>query len=105
AFILVPIVRFFERKGLGTVLAICIAFLIVILVFGGVSYFFSSQIASIVSDFENFKSEISPLLDSVINMYNENLTFLPPINAEGVAKKVQAFIQNSGGDILGSTLV
>lgn len=38
-------------------------------------------------------------------MYNENLTFLPPINAEGVAKKVQAFIQNSGGDILGSTLV
>lgn len=105
AFILVPIVRFFERKGLGTVLAICVTFLIVILVFSGISYFFSSQIASIISDFENFKSEISPLLDKVINMYNESLPFLPPINAEGVAEKAQSFIQKSGGDILGSTLV
>uniref|UniRef100_UPI0039A77794 AI-2E family transporter n=1 Tax=Ornithobacterium rhinotracheale TaxID=28251 RepID=UPI0039A77794 len=105
AFILVPMIRFFERKGMGTVLSICVAFLIVILLFFGVSYFFSSQIAGIISDFENFKSELSPLLDRVINMYNENLPFLPPIDAEGVILKVQSFLQNSGGDILGSTLL
>ncbi|QAR31547.1 AI-2E family transporter [Ornithobacterium rhinotracheale] len=105
AFILVPMIRFFERKGMGTVLSICVAFLIVILLFFGVSYFFSSQIAGIISDFENFKSELSPLLDRVINMYNENLPFLPPIDAEGVILKVQSFLQNSGGNILGSTLL
>ena len=105
SFILVPIIRFLENKGLNSVLAILITFILIIILLGGLSYFFSSQIATIISDFKSFKAEFTSLLDSLIEMYNEDFYFLPPINADILVNNIQEFIQTSGKDILGTTLM
>ncbi|MBV7440762.1 AI-2E family transporter [Weeksellaceae bacterium TAE3-ERU29] len=105
SFILLPIVRFLEYKGLNSIFAILITFLLILIILGGISYFFSSQIATIISDFKSFKAQFNTLLDSLIEMYNENLSFLPPVNSEILANNIQHFVETSGRDILGVTLM
>lgn len=57
AFILVPAVRWLENKKIPSPVAIILVFLGVIAVIFGISYFFGSQIANIISDFQNFTDD------------------------------------------------
>lgn len=104
SFILLPTVRFLQSKGLKNIFAIVFTFVVVLSLLGGVSYFFSSQIAMIISDFQSFRAQLSALLDTIVEMYNTQFSFFSPINANFLVEKIHNFIQNSGGEILGTTL-
>lgn len=103
AFILVPLVRWLERKGVPTVLSIVLVFLGVVGAVFGISYFFGSQIANLISDFNNFRENFVQLLSQGIKKFNATFTEIPPIDVEFVRDKVVNFFENSGGSILSST--
>ncbi|MGI9527385.1 MAG: AI-2E family transporter [Weeksellaceae bacterium] len=103
AFILMQPVQWLERKKIPTAVAIVLVFLAVIGIIFGVTYFFSSQIATLISDFNNFREEFSSLLDTAIKRYNNTFDFLPPIDQQLVQSKVTEYFKNSGGSILSTT--
>lgn len=104
AFIFMQPVRWLERKKIPTALAIILVFLAAIGIVFGITYFFSSQIATLVSDFNNFRDEFSSLLEETINRYNNTFDFLPPIDQQLVQNKLTNFVKNSGGSILTTTV-
>lgn len=103
AFIFVPLVRWFERKGIPTVFSIVLVFVVVIAAIFGVSFFFGSQIANLISEFNNFRDNFVQLLSQGIEKYNSIFTYLPPIDVSVVRQKVLGFFESSGGSILSST--
>lgn len=103
AFILVPAVRWLERKKFPSALAITVVFLAVIGGIFGIIYFFGSQIANIISDFQIFTGNFSEILNQAIKRYNETFDFLPPIDQHFVQEKIITFFESSGGNILSST--
>ena len=103
AFILMPAVRWLEKKKIPTVISIILSFMAVVGIIFGISYFFGSQIANIITDFQNFTEDFTNLLDQGIKKYNETFDFLPPIDHELVQQKAISFFQDSGGSILSST--
>ena len=103
AFILTPAVRWLEKKGIPTVISIILVFLGVVAAIFGISYFFGSQIANIISDFQNFTEDFQKLLNQGIEKFNDTFTFLPPIDQKYVEDKVISYFQSSGGSLLSST--
>lgn len=103
AFILVPSVRWLENRKIPSVISIILVFIGVVLGVLGIVYFFGSQIARIVSDFNTFTENLGQLLSSGIQKYNSTFTMLPPIDEELVLRKVVNFFESSGGSILTNT--
>ena len=103
AFILVPAVRWLENKKIPSPVAIILVFLGVIAVIFGISYFFGSQIANIISDFQNFTDDFQKVLNQGIAKFNQTFTFLPPIDQQYVEKRIFGYFQKSGGTLLSST--
>ncbi|MXV38104.1 AI-2E family transporter [Flavobacteriaceae bacterium Ap0902] len=103
SFILMQPLRWLEKKKIPTPVAIIGIFLAVIGIIFGITYFFSSQIATLITDFNNFRDEFASLLDSGINQYNQTFDFLPPIDKELVTSRVTNYFENSGSSILSTT--
>src|SRR5690606_28348534 len=78
AFILVPLVRWLENKRIPSALAIILVFLGVIGAFFGISFFFGTQIANLISDFNTFREDFVQLLGQGIKKYNSTFSMLPP---------------------------
>ncbi|MDO5655333.1 MAG: AI-2E family transporter [Flavobacteriaceae bacterium] len=103
AFILTPAVRWLERRKIPSILAIILVFAAVVSIIFGISFFFGSQIANIISDFQNFTENFQKILNQGINKFNNTFTFLPPIDQQFVQQQVFGYIQKSGGSLLSST--
>src|SRR5690606_24288793 len=103
AFILVPLVRWLENKRIPSALAIILVFLGVIGAFFGISFFFGTQIANLISDFNTFREDFVQLLGQGIKKYNSTFSMLPPIDEALVRQKVLEYFQQSGGSLLSST--
>lgn len=103
AFILVPSVRWLENRRVPSVISIILVFIGVILAVMGISYFFGSQIARIVSDFNQFTQNFDQVLSNGIQKFNSTFTIFPPIDESLVRQKVMEFVESSGGSILSNT--
>lgn len=103
SFILMPSVKWLERKRIPSAIAIIIVFILVVGLIFGVTYFFSSQISKLVSDFQSFTDNFYSILDQGIKKYNESVTFLPPVDDDIIKKEIIGFVQSSGGSILSTT--
>lgn len=62
AILLNPIVTLVQKRKVPLVLAICIAMLVAFIVVAGVSYFLSSQIVGLTSDFPVFQQKLAVML-------------------------------------------
>lgn len=103
SFILMPSVKWLERKRIPSAIAIIIVFILVVGLIFGITYFFSSQISKLVSDFQSFTDNFYSILDQGIKKYNESVTFLPPVDDDIIKKEIIGFVQSSGGSILSTT--
>src|SRR5215204_4103351 len=65
AIMLLPVYRFLRRKKLPETLAIVLSILLVLVVLGGVVWFFSSQISRLVADFPQIKKNVQIHLNSL----------------------------------------
>lgn len=62
AILLIPLVNKFVKMGMNRIVAIVIAMFIALLIFSGIMYFLSSQIASLASDIPLLKTKFQTLL-------------------------------------------
>src|SRR5665648_1278514 len=58
SFILLPLAKKFESWRIGKTLAVFLSIFAVILIIGGVTYFFSTQIINLTKEFSHFKDKI-----------------------------------------------
>lgn len=65
AILLNPLVNKFQRLGVGKVFAIILSMLIALLVFGGIMYFISSQVAGFTENFPILKEKFLQLLEQL----------------------------------------
>ncbi|MEM6298067.1 MAG: AI-2E family transporter [Bacteroidota bacterium] len=103
SFILYPICRFFEKLGLPRILSILLCFLVVVGGLFGLFYFFSTQIVSLVSEFEDFRGKLLRLVHQGIDEYNQ---IIPnsQLNDEGLLNEAKKWLSSSGGSLVSGTL-
>jgi predicted PurR-regulated permease PerM len=65
AIMLLPVYRFFRRKKFPETLAIGLSILLLVIVIGGLGWFFSSQISGLVADFPRIRQNVQGHLDSL----------------------------------------
>ncbi len=101
SFILYPMCKFFENKGLPRILSILICFFIVVLGLFGLFYFFSTQVVSIVREFEDFRGKLLGLVHQGIEQYNK-IVPNSKLDDESLLKKAQTWLTESS--LLSGTL-
>ncbi len=103
SFILYPFCKFFENKGLPRVLSILICFFIVVAGLFGLFYFFSTQVVSIVSEFEDFRGKLLELVHQGIERYNK-IVPNSKLDDESLLNQSKKWLSNSGSSFLSGTL-
>ncbi|WP_338762793.1 AI-2E family transporter [Bernardetia sp. ABR2-2B] len=103
SFILYPLCKFFEDKGIPRILSILICFFIVVAGLFGLFYFFSTQVVNIVSEFEDFRGKLLNLIHQGIEQYN---TIVPnsKLDDESLLNQSKKWLSSSGTSVLSGTL-
>ncbi|WP_375559898.1 AI-2E family transporter [Bernardetia sp. OM2101] len=103
SFILYPMCRFFERKGVPRIFSILLCFFIVVAGLFGLFYFFSTQVVSIVSEFENFREKLLNLVHQGIEQYNKVVPNAK-LDDESLLNQSKKWLSSSGSSLLSGTL-
>lgn len=72
--LLLPVVKFMQRKGVGKVLSISIALLVSLFLIGSIVYFLSTQIGNFLQDIPALEKRTKQLLWEAQQWVNENLS-------------------------------
>ena len=99
SIVLLPVYRFFRRRKFPDVLSIAIAVLLLIVLVGGVVWFFSSQISRLIADFPKIKENVSVHLNSLSDWINRITHFTTERQVQIVTEQSKKLL-NSAGDIL-----
>jgi predicted PurR-regulated permease PerM len=99
AILLNPLVNKFQRIGVGKVFAIIFSMLIALLVFGGIMYFISSQVAGFTENFPILKEKFLQLLEQLKAWVHAKFGI-------SIAKQVELINEalNSSKGLVGQTL-
>ncbi len=103
SFILYPMCKFFEDKGVPRVLSILICFLIVVTGLFGLFYFFSTQVVSIISEFDDFRGKLLGLVHQGIEKYN-HIVPNSKLDDESLLNQAKKWLSSSGSSFLSGTL-
>ncbi len=76
SFILIPLAKKFEKWKIGKTLAAFLSILALILIIGGVTYFFSTQMINEVQKFTHFQDKIIRAFADVTVYVNNNVSFV-----------------------------
>ena len=76
SFILLPLVVRFEKWKIAKTLAAFLSIFTVILIIGGVTYFFSTQIINVAQEFTHFQDKIIRAFAEVTLFINNHVSFM-----------------------------
>jgi predicted PurR-regulated permease PerM len=103
SFILYPMCKFFEKKGLPRIFSIFSSFFIVLMGLFGAFYFFSTQVLDIVTEFEDFRGKLLNLIHLGLEKYNQ-LVPNSKLDDESLLNQAKKWLSSSGGSLLSGTL-
>ncbi|AFM03433.1 putative permease [Bernardetia litoralis DSM 6794] len=103
SFILYPLCKFFEKKGIPRTFSILLCFFIVVAGLFGLFYFFSTQVVSIVSEFEDFRGKLLNLVHQGIEQYNK-IVPNSKLDDESLFNQSKEWLSSSGTSFLSGTL-
>lgn len=104
SFILFPLAKRLEKLRIHTVIAAFLSIFTMLLIIGGVIYFFSSQIIGLSDEFADFKNKIILLFAEVTLFFNNNVSFVPNLEKNELIERMQAWISNSTGSLVSKTV-
>lgn len=104
AILLLPIVSFLERKKVPRALANIIAILIALLFIGSIIYFLSSQISGFMQDLPSIKQHLADHWITVQKWVSQKFHFTRLEQTKFMTNAADK-IKNSGGGILGNTVI
>lgn len=104
SFILFPLAKKLEKMRVNTVIAAFLSIFTMLLIIGGVIYFFSSQIIGLSDEFADFKNKIILLFAEVTLFFNNNVSFVPNLEKNELIERMQAWISHSTGSLVSKTV-
>lgn len=100
AIVLLPVYRFLRRLRFPEVLAISCAILLLVLIVVGIGWFFSSQIAVLVSDFPQIRQNVTTHLQHLSEWINSKTNFSTARQLELINEQSNKLL-NYAGNALG----
>jgi predicted PurR-regulated permease PerM len=104
SFILLPLAKKFEARKIGKTLAAFLSISVVILIIGGVIYFFSSQIINVSKEFSNFKDKIILAFANVTVYLNNNVSLVENLEKDELFNRMKDWLNDSTGLLLSKTV-
>jgi predicted PurR-regulated permease PerM len=104
SFILLPLANKFEKWKIGNTLAAFLSIFTVILVIGGVIYFFSTQIINVAQEFTHFQDKIISAFADVTVYINNNVSFVENLERDELLNRMKEWFSNSTGFLIKKTV-
>ncbi|MTI20326.1 AI-2E family transporter [Fulvivirga sp. RKSG066] len=104
AFILYPVCRWLEKKGVGRAWAIIWTMLSVTLVLLGITVLFSTQIIDILQELDDFSQRLNEVLVAVTEFLNKNVSIIPNVDKDSIVSMGLQWFSNKSGGMLSNTL-
>lgn len=103
SFILFPEHKKLMSWGLGSIPSALISILTVIVVLGGLVTFFSTEIASLSGQLDEFANKLSRLFADVVYYLNRNVSFIEDLNQQELLDNASTWLRSSGAGLAGRT--
>lgn len=103
AFILFPVARKLESRGVNEIVSAFLSILCLILFVGGAIFLFSNQIIHLSDNLADFKVKILNILAEVTLFVNSNFEFLPQLEKGELLDKIKNWLSESAGTFLSKT--
>ncbi|UII20053.1 AI-2E family transporter [Fulvivirga ligni] len=104
SFILYPVSRFIESKGVARMWSILWTMLSVAILLMGIIFLFSSQIVKIVQEFDDFRNRIHEILATVTTFVNQKIPILPEVKEEDLMQMSKEWFSSKSDGLVKSTL-
>ena len=103
SFILFPLVKKYESWGINRIISAFLAIFTIFLLFGGVIYFFSTQIVQMSEEFSDFKEKIFDVFAQVTSFVNKNVSIVPELGKNELTDQVREWLTRSSGTLVKKT--
>jgi predicted PurR-regulated permease PerM len=100
SFILFPVAKKFEALKMNKILAAFLSIFVVLLVIGGVIFFFSTQIIGLSKEFTHFQDRIIHAFTEISLYINNNMQFIQNLEKNELFDKIKDWLNNSTGSIV-----
>jgi predicted PurR-regulated permease PerM len=104
SFILLPLAKKFEKWKIGKTLAAFLSIFAVILIIGGVTYFFSTQIINVVQEFTDFQDKIILAFANVTLFINDHVSFMENLEKGELFNRMKVWLTDSTGLLVSRTV-
>lgn len=102
SIVLLPVYRFFKRKKIPEVLAIVMSLLLFITLIVLISWFFSSQISRLVSDFPQIKENVTKHFNTLSTWINQKTNFSTERQLQLINEQSNKLLDYAGGLLSGA---
>lgn len=104
SFILLPLVKKFEKWKIGKTFAAFLSIFAVILMIGGVTYFFSTQIINVAQEFTHFQDKIIRAFADVSLFINNHISFMQNLETDELFNRMKVWLTDSTGFLVSKTV-
>ena len=104
SFILFPVAKKFESWGIDKTLAAFLSIFAVIIIIGGVIFFFSTQIIDIAKEFSHFKDKILLAFADITLYINKNVGFMQNLEKNELFDRMKGWLAESSGSLVSKTV-
>jgi predicted PurR-regulated permease PerM len=102
SIVLLPVYRFFRSKNFPDVLSISLAILLLVVLVGGLIWFFSSQISSLIVDFPQIRNNVSAHLNSLSDWIDRRTNLTTEKQVQIINEQSKKLVNYAGGAIGGA---
>jgi predicted PurR-regulated permease PerM len=95
SFILLPLANKFEKWKIGKTFAAFLSIFVVILIIGGITYFFSTQIINVAQEFTHFQDIIIRAFADVTLFINKHISFMENLQKGELFNRMKDWITDS----------
>ena len=100
SFILLPVAKKLESRGINRLLAAFFSLLGVFLIIGGTITLFSAEIMSLSDQLDDFKGKILKTLSDFVIYLNSNINFIDDLNRDELLENAKKWLEESSGTLI-----
>jgi predicted PurR-regulated permease PerM len=104
SFILLPVAKKFEQWKFGKTLAAFLSIFSVIIIIGGVTYFFSTQIIDVAQEFNHFQDKIIRAFADITLFINKHVSFMENLEKGELFDHMKVWLTDSTGFLVSKTV-
>ncbi|MBK7410707.1 MAG: AI-2E family transporter [Saprospirales bacterium] len=103
SFILLPVVKKFEKWKVGKIFAAFLSIFAMILIIAGTIFFFSTQIINVTQEFTHFQDKIILAFADVTLFINNHVSFMENLEKDELFNRMKVWLTDSTGFLVSKT--